>query len=224
TGSGIREEDGRIYNEVVFFSEPHAALTQYLAALRLDRRRVRYETALHDVAGWWAAQPGYTPADVPEAARRPVYSTWYNCHQSVDASVLLDEVAVAKTLGFDTIIVDDGWQTLDTHRGYAFTGDWEPERMPQMKAFVDGCHARGVKVMLWYAVPFVGKNAKVAALFQDKSLRFEADLGAYVLDPRYPEVRRHLVDVYRRALREWGVDGFKLDFIERFVADGKTVL
>jgi alpha-galactosidase len=223
-GSGIREEDGRIYNEVVFFSEPHPSLTDYRASLRLDRRRVPYGTALAEVADWWAAQPGYAPARVPEAARLPVYSTWYNFHQGVEAGVLLGELAVAKTLGFDTIIVDDGWQTLDTARGYAFTGDWEPERIPDMKGFVEACHARGVKVVLWYAVPFVGRNARVAARFKDKSLRFEEGLGAWVLDPRYPEVRLYLVDVYRRALRDWGVDGFKLDFIERFAADARTVL
>ena len=224
TGSGIREEDGRIYNEVVFFSEPHPSITEYKAELRLDRRRVPYGTALADVAAWWAKQPGYTPARVPEPARLPVYSTWYNFHQSVDAAVLLREVALAKKMGFDTIIVDDGWQTLDTGRGYAFTGDWEPERMPGMKAFVDGCHVLGVKVVLWYAVPFVGKNAKVAARFKDKALRFEDRLGAYVIDPRFPEVREYVVDTYRRAIRDWGLDGFKLDFIERFVADEHTVL
>jgi alpha-galactosidase len=138
--------------------------------------------------------------------------------------VLLKELAVAKQLGYETIIVDDGWQTLDSSRGYAFTGDWEPERMPDMKGFVDESHKLGVKVMLWYAVPFMGKNAKAAARFKDKSLRFDERLGAYVLDPRYPEVRQYLVDTYLRAIREWGIDGFKLDFIERFVADEQTVL
>jgi len=224
TGSGVREEDGLLYNEVVFFSEPHAKLGEYTAALRLDRRPLPYWTALREVGEWWARQPGYEPAAVPEPARLPVYSTWYNYHQSVDAAVLLEEVAIARKMGFDSIIVDDGWQTMDTGRGYAFTGDWEPERMPDMKGFVDGCHALGVKVMLWYAVPFVGKNAKAAPRFKDKSLRFEERLGAYVLDPRFPEVREYVVDTYRRALRDWGLDGFKLDFIERFVADDKTVL
>jgi alpha-galactosidase len=127
-------------------------------------------------------------------------------------------------MGFESIIVDDGWQTLDSSRGYAYTGDWEPERMPDMKDFVRESHAKGVKVLLWYAVPFVGKNAKVAARFKDRSLRFEERLGAYVLDPRYPEVREYLISVYRKALVEWGIDGFKLDFIERFVADQSTVL
>jgi len=223
-GSGIREEDGRIYNEVTFFSEPHPSVATWSAELRLDRRRVPYWAALRGVSDWWAAQPGYAPAPVPEPARLPVYSTWYNYHQSVDAAVLLEEVAIAKKMGFESIIVDDGWQTLDTGRGYAFTGDWEPERIPDMKGFVDGCHALGVKVILWYAVPFVGKNAKVAARFKDKSLRYEDRLGAYVVDPRYPEVREYLASVYRRAIRDWGIDGFKLDFIERLAADEGTVL
>lgn len=223
-GSGVREEDGLIYNEVVFFAERHPAIAEYTAQLRIDRRPIRYEVALRDVGEWWAAMPAHTPSPTPEAARLPVYSTWYNYHQNVDAAVLLKDVAVAKQLGYESIIVDDGWQTLDAGRGYAYTGDWQPERMPDMKGFVDECHRIGVKVMLWYAVPFMGKNAKAAARFQDKSLRFDERLGAYVLDPRYPEVRQYLVDTYARAIREWGIDGFKLDFIERFVADERTSL
>jgi alpha-galactosidase len=78
--------------------------------------------------------------------------------------------------------------------------------------------------VLWYAVPFVGKNAKVAPRFKEKSLRYEDRLGAYVLDPRYPDVRQYLIDIYRNAIQDWGIDGFKLDFIERFVADEKTSL
>jgi len=224
-GSGVREEDGWIYNEVIFFSEPHKAVTEYKAAVRIDRRDVPYETALKDVAEWWAAQPGYAPAPVPAAAWGPVYSTWYNYHQSVDSAELLKELEVAKQLGFESIIVDDGWQTLDTNRGYAFTGDWKPERMTDMKAFVEKSQALGVKVVLWYAVPFVGRNASMAARFKDKSLRFTpTGLAAYTLDPRYPEVRQYLIDIYRNAMRDWKLDGFKLDFIDRFVADEQTVL
>ena len=223
-GSGVREEDGLIYNEVVFFGERHEALAEYSVQLRIDRRPVRYEVALHDVGEWWAAMPIHTPAPTPEPARLPIYSTWYNYHQNLDAAELLKDVAVAKQLGYGSIIVDDGWQTLDSNRGYAYTGDWEPARIPDMKGFVAHCHDIGVKVLLWYAVPFMGKNARAAARFKDKSLRFDERLGAYVLDPRYPEVREYLVDTYLRAIRDWQIDGFKLDFIERFVADQDTVL
>jgi len=224
-GSGVREEDGFIYNEVVFFTERHKQLTEYKASVRIDRRSVPYETSLKDVAEWWAAQPGYAPAPVPAAAWGPVYSTWYNFHQSVDSAVLLKELEVARQLGFESIIVDDGWQTMDTRRGYAYTGDWKPERMPDMKEFVESAQKLGIKVVLWYAVPFVGKSSSMAAKFKDKSLRFsETGLAAYTLDPRYPEVRQYLVDIYTTALRAWNLDGFKLDFIDRFVADDQTVL
>jgi alpha-galactosidase len=224
SGAGVSEEHGTIRSQVIFFSEKHEKLTEYRAKLRLDRRKVPYYTALAGVSDWWAKQPDYAPATVPVPARQPMYSTWYNYHQSLDPKVLLEEVAAAKRMGIEAIIVDDGWQTLDTGRGYAFTGDWKPERIPDMKGFVDGCHKLGVKVLLWYAVPFVGKNAQVAARLKDKTLRFEDRLGAYVLDPRFPEVRAYLIDVYRRAIRDWGIDGFKLDFIERLAADEKTVL
>jgi alpha-galactosidase len=110
SGSGVREEDGFVHNEVIFFAERHQALTEYRVALRVDRRAVGYEAALQGVADWWAHQPGYEPAAVPPPARLPVYSTWYNYHQSIDAGVLLKEVAIAKQLGFESIIIDDGWQ------------------------------------------------------------------------------------------------------------------
>ncbi len=223
-GAGVREEDGFIYNEVGFFGEPHVPLASYQAQLRVDRRRVPYYTALGEVGRWWAGLPGMKPAAVPPDARLPIYSTWYNYHQKLDPKELLAELAVARELGLRTIIIDDGWQTLDSSRGYAYTGDWKPERFPDMKGFVKACHALGIKVMLWYAVPFVGQKAAGTGKWQGKTLRLEDRLAAYVLDPRYPEVRAHVIDLYKRALAEFEIDGFKLDFIERFVADEKTVL
>ena len=223
-GSGVREEDALVYSEVVFFTERHEAVTAYAARIRLDRRKVPYYVALRDVAAWWEGQAGYEPASVPEAARLPMYSTWYSYHQSLDPDALVAEVAVARQMGFESIIVDDGWQTLDTRRGYAYTGDWEPERIPDMKGFVDRCHGEGVNVLLWYAVPFVGERSRAAARFAGKTLRHDERLGAWVLDPRYPEVRDHLIGTYRDAVLEWGIDGLKLDFIEQFVANEDTVL
>jgi len=40
--------------------------------------------------------------------------------------------------------------------------------------------------------------------------------GTYVLDPRYPEVRKFYHRItYVKAIEEWDLDGFKLDFIGR---------
>ena len=222
-GAGVREEDGLIYNTVQFFSEPHQPVSQYTAELRIDRRHIRYWTALYEVSDWWASHPGYQPAAVPPEARLPMYSTWYNYHQSLDPKTLLKELELAKRIGFESVIVDDGWQTLDSARGYTFTGDWRPERIPDMRGFVAAAHKIGVKVMLWYSVPFVGKDSKAADRFRDKALRYNESMGAYTLDPRFPDVRRYLIEVYTRALADWKLDGFKLDFIDEFRADNQTV-
>ena len=42
-----------------------------------------------------------------------------------------------------------------------------------------------------------------------------------MLDPRFPEVRAFLISIYENALREWDIDGFKLDFIDMFRFDGE---
>ena len=222
--AGIREEDATVRGRIELFSERQPATTRTEIEIRIDRRAVPLRESLADVGEWWAAQPGYEPAAVPELARLPMYSTWYSYHQSVSADELLREVELAKELGYEAIIVDDGWQTLDSKRGYAFTGDWEPERIPAMREFVDGVHERGMKLLLWYAMPLAGENSTIFHEFRGKYLRYWDGQGAWVLDPRYPEVREHLIDTYRSAMVDWGVDGFKLDFLGFFVATDSTEL
>lgn len=222
--SSVREEDARIHGAVHFFTERHRDVDSLDLELRFDTRMVPYHQALRDVALWWEGHPGYTPAPSPDMGRMPMYSSWYSYHQNVTPEVLLPEVEAAKALGYDAIIVDDGWQTLDSRRGYAYTGDWEPERIPDMKGFVDAVHARGMKFLLWYAVPLVGEKSKIFPRFAGKYLRYWDGQGAWELDPRYPDVRAHIIDTYRTAIRVWGVDGFKLDFLGRFVANANTVL
>ncbi|WP_417458599.1 glycoside hydrolase family 36 protein [Kordiimonas sp.] len=220
----IREEDARIHNMIEFFTEPHQALSTYSVTLRVDERGVGYGRSLADVADWWAAQDGYEPTFVPEDAKKPMYSTWYSYHQDIEHEALISEVKLAAKMGFEAIIVDDGWQTNDSNRGYAYTGDWNPERLTEMRRFTDEVHAEGMKALLWYSLPFVGEQSEAVTRFEGKFLAHRQGLGAYVLDPRYPEVREFLIDHYLKAVRDWGWDGLKLDFIDQFRADENTDL
>ncbi len=222
--TGIKEEDGMVYNTITFFSEKSRAIKNYEVKVRFDKRPQPYSKALNEVADWWASFDLYTPAPVPEVARLPVYSSWYSYHQNVAMKELLNECKLAKKMGFESIIVDDGWQTLDSNRGYAFTGDWQPERIPEMKEFVQAVHDLDMKFILWYAVPFVGENSKAYEKMKGKFLKYWDGQGTYVLDPRYPEVREFIIKTYVDATKEWNLDGFKLDFIGRFTAYGDTEL
>lgn len=222
--TAVREEDGMMYNEIQFFTEKNRALSSYQVEIRLDSRPVLYSQALNEVANWWASFEQYTPAQVPEVARMPVYSSWYSYHQNVAMEPLLQECKLAKEMGFESIIIDDGWQTTDSNRGYAYTGDWEPERIPEMKEFVKAVHDLGMKFILWYAVPFVGEKSKAFERMQGKTLSHWKSQGTYVLDPRFPEVREFIIATYVKAVKDWDLDGFKLDFMARFTANKDTEL
>lgn len=216
----IREEDAFIYMDVSLFEKKTPPTDRYEITLRFDTRPVMYEKAIGDTVRWWASMEEHSPAPVPEAARVPIYSTWYSYHQNITADAIVEECRIGGELGLEGVIVDDGWQTLDGNRGYAYTGDWKPERIPDMKGLVDRVHALGQEFMLWYSVPMAGENSEMIADFRDKTLYFHEGFGAYVLDPRYPEVREYLIGIYEAAVRDWGIDGLKLDFIGMFSEKG----
>lgn len=214
----IREETGEFQIAVKLFKDKTAPIDRYEAILIVDSREVPYYESLNEIAGWWASMPEYRPANVPDIAKKPMYSTWYVMHQHVSAASVEAECLLAKKLGMEAVIIDDGWQTSDHQRGYAYTGDWEPcpEKFPDMKAHADAVHGLGMKLLLWYAVPFVGKHSTAWNRFRNKLLRFHDGMGAGILDPRYPDVRDYIIGTYEDAIREWDLDGFKLDFVDQF--------
>ena len=125
-------------------------------------------------------------------------------------------------LGMKSMILDDGWQKESLRDVYSATGDWMPAkgRFPDFRAHVDAVHAAGIeKYLLWLSVPFVGVESAAYGRFKGKFFRCGKTVG--VLDPRFPEVRRYLVDTYVRCVRDWDFDGLKLDFIDAFSVDAE---
>lgn len=225
-GTGICEEDANVQWDVKFFTLKVAPLKEYRAILRIDTRDIAYYDTIYDTIEWWEKDCGYTPAYVPEHARLPMNSLWYSYHQQLDVEDIIKECELSKRIGMDTVIIDDGWQTDDNNRGYQFCGDWKvaPSKIPDMKQFVDRIHATGMKVMLWFSVPFVGKSTKAYERFSDMLLDETGNQKTYwALDPRYKEVRKYLVGVYSDALKNWGLDGVKLDFIDSFSLKGRSL-
>jgi alpha-galactosidase len=170
--------------------------------------------------------PEFTPATVPEHARLPMYSTWYSFHLGIAPEAIETQCRLAKALGMESVIVDDGWQTEVTHRGYAYCGDWEPApgKFPDFRAHVDRVHAMGMKYLLWFSVPFAGVHTRAYARFRDKLLNPDptGKRQWFVLDPRFPEVRDYLIGTYERCIREFDLDGFKLDFVDCFTTHEET--
>ena len=211
---GLREEDNHFYCSLHFFSSAFRK-GDYSTMILVDKSVLNFSEIIQKTANWILRQSKMKIEPIPKLAKAPLYSTWYSFHQNLDEKVLLEECHLAKSLGYDLIIIDDGWQTMDDGRGYDYTGDWQAERFKDVKAFVKDVHAIGMAIMFWYSVPFCGVKSKAYQKFKGKFLT-ENHYWAPVFDPRFPEVRSYLVGIYKTALREWKIDGFKLDFIDDF--------
>ena len=221
-GTGVCEEDACLDCAISFFTMNIAPIKEYKATIRIDTRDMPYYDSVTDVISWWEKECGYTPAYVPEHAKLPMNSLWYSYHQMLDVEDIIKECKLSKAMGMDTVIIDDGWQTDDNNRGYAYCGDWEvaTAKIPDMKEFVNRIHETGMKVMLWYSVPFVGIYSKNYERFKTMFVNGDEERNTYTLDPRYKEVRDFLIENYSKAIRDWGLDGLKLDFIDSFILRG----
>lgn len=221
--AGVHEETCEAACSVELFTCPEAPIAAYELLLRLDIRPLFYAEAIREAFGWLAAFPEYEAAAVPPAAYEPFYSSWYSFHQNLFAPELERECALAARYGMKGVIIDDGWQTDDNRRGYAFCGDWEisERRFPDMRAHVERVHRLGMKYLVWFSVPFMGDRSRNRERFGGKFLYRLEELGTAVLDPRFPEVREFLISTYEKALVQWDIDGFKLDFIDSFRFDGE---
>ena len=214
---GVHEEDGTMLCTTRIHLTRGSFVNGYQTVLREDFSGNQYWDALQDVVSWWEEVKNLTYLKAPLAARKPLYSFWYSFHQDVNEKNVEDECRLAAENGYTAVIVDDGWQTADNNRGYAFCGDWEmePTKFPDFAAHVKRVQDMGLKYMLWFSVPFIGVHTKIWEKFQDKMLYMTGKWG--VLDIRYPECRKHLLDIYKKAVLEWNLDGLKLDFIDCFV-------
>jgi len=223
---GYCEETAEIICQAFFFTLPTNAITEYKAKIRIDMRNVPFYDSIYDTALWWQNVGGYKSAFVPESAKMPMDSLWYSFHQNLQKDEILEECRLSKELGMDTVIIDDGWQTEDNNRGYAFCGDWSvcENKIGDMATLIEEIHKIGQKVILWYSVPFVGLYSEKYEEFKDYFLdKSGNETDFWALDPRYKKVRDYLCDIYENAVKEWKLDGLKLDFIDSFVLKGKSL-
>lgn len=223
---GYNEENAEVICEVEFFALQTNKKNEYNATVRFDFRNIKYYESIYDTVTWWENECSYKSAPVPESAKLPMDSLWYSFHQNLDYEKILEECRNSKELGLKTVIIDDGWQTDDNNRGYAYCGDWEASKrkMVDMKKLVKEIHNIGMKVILWYSVPFMGIHSHKFEEFKTMLLDETGDKETFFsLDPRYKKVRDYLSTLYENAIKEWDLDGLKLDFIDSFVLKGKSL-
>ena len=160
---------------------------EYSVTLRFDFRRIPYYKSLKEIAVWWQKMPEYKPCNIPDDARLPLLSSWYIYKVNVDADDLERQCELAKQIGMDVAILDDGWQTDQIEFGYQNNGDWEVSRkkFPDFTAHVKRVQDMGMKYMVWFSVPFVGVDSKAYQTMKQYLLPGREGSKWFGLDPRF---------------------------------------
>ncbi len=215
----VHEETCSWHGKISLFDGISDKMSDYEHVLRIDLRKIPQFEAVGDVVKWWETFNYLSPMKTVEKSKLPMYSTWYSMHQQVSSIAMIEQCKIASELGCKAIIIDDGWQTEDGNRGYAYCGDWEvcTSKIPDMRELVEELHQINIDVLIWYCVPLIGYKSKKWEELKGMLLKQDYNnQGCGILDPRYKVVREYIITTYEKAVADWNLDGLKLDFIDCF--------
>jgi alpha-galactosidase len=215
--TNIREEGDSIVFNLGFFEDnpPLSNLQDYQAEVLVDFRNIHFSKAIYEASSWFLEEEFRSGVESVDTTNVPVFSTWYPMHRNIPLENITRELDSLKSFNFKSVLIDDGWQALVKMKvDTAF--QYEEASRKTMSELKEKCLQIGLPLYLWYSMPFIGGNPVILKKFEGKYIRYRAPRQMYVLDPRYREVRKHLISTYSNFLSEWQFDGYWFDFLKGF--------
>ena len=167
---------------------------------------------------------------VPEITyAAPQYCTWMEMLRNIDQEKILAyaEGIVKRKMPPGVLILDDGWM-----EGY---GEWSfrKKAFPDPKAMIETLHKQGFRVILWVC-PFVDRTAAEFKMLEEKGALVRTAEGktaervwwsgkSAVLDGTNPDSFGWLGERLDALMRDYGVDGFKLDAGDAFYYESDDI-
>lgn len=159
------------------------------------------------------------------------WCSWYHYYADISHDSLAKNAHILSksrsSIGFNVCLIDDGYMTS--------WGDWtslKPGKFVKdggMRVLADAIRSKGMKPGVWLAPFACDKGSDLARQHPDWIIRNDAGRIAnsancgkffYGLDATNPAVRKHVYDTIRRAVRDWGFDVLKLDFLYASCLEG----
>ena len=181
--------------------------------VRCDARRLAADRAIPAAAAWMRRADPSPDYPVPDAAFEPIYQTWCAYHREITDAIVEREADEALKLGLGTVLIDDGWQAPRVNGHFFGEGLPVPRYTDDFAAHVRRLHEKGLKVALWFPMTIFTDDCSIADSFRPQTL-YRTSWGPYVWDPRFAERRDYILASLERAVRDWKVDGLKLDFLD----------
>jgi hypothetical protein len=169
----------------------------------------------------------HPPPPLPAWVRHQ-WGSWYVYGTAIDEAKLREQIDyLADYLG-DVgpwhVLLDAGWFVAEGRPGAA-PERVDPAKFPSgIRALVDYAHARGIRMILYYAAPYIDTKPVVSewlALpgFIEQHpewlipLGATADQASYAYNFAHPGLRQYMRDLLRRYYVEWNADGLLVDML-----------
>lgn len=214
---GVHEESASVKIKI----ETMIPIEDYHLSLSLIENKAAWFEVVQQQVNWLYQVNEIKPKQSPQSSYEPVLSTWYSFHQSVDDESIVDEAKKYKKLGANTIILDDGWQTDDGNRRYAYAGDWEvsANKFPDFSNHVKKVQELDMNYLLWVSLPYLGNKSAKWHIFENDFLYYDEFQKAGILDIRKKNVQTYLLETIDMLQTKYVLNGLKIDFLETFFSE-----
>ena len=149
--------------------------------------------------------------------RRPVViNTWEAVHFDINEDLLLTYSERAKSLGIDTLVVDDGWFG-GRNNDKTSLGDWyvDTEKFKNgLQEFSKKVHEKGINLGIWIEPEMISPKSELYKKHPEWALQCKDRKGSLsrnqlLLDMANPEAVDYVVEQIKKAL-----DGVQLEYIK----------
>ena len=153
-----------------------------------------------------------------EQSHPVVLNSWEAFYFNIDEKIMLDFADGAKSVGIDTVVMDDGWFGA-RRNDKAGLGDWIPTGelfADGLKVFVDRIRLKGIKFGIWIEPEMVNPDSDLYRAHSDWVMRDERrelllSRNQLVLDMANPEVVEYLKQSLDKCFDGIEIDYFKWD-------------
>ncbi|MBQ8849568.1 MAG: alpha-galactosidase [Clostridia bacterium] len=171
---------------------------------------------------------------MPKKALDPhpvVLNTWEACYFDIDEKKLLQFAEKGAAMGFDMLVMDDGW-FAERHHDRAALGDWyaNKDKFPNGLAdFVKNVRSKGIKFGIWIEPEMVNPDSDLYRAHPDWALRASGreplvSRKQLVLDMSRDEVIDYLIGAFDKVFDGVEIDYFKWDMNRHMCNVGSAAL
>ena len=158
-------------------------------------------------------------AILPKNKAHPiVLNSWEAFYFDIDEKIMLDFADGARSVGIDTVVMDDGWFGA-RRNDKAGLGDWTPTKelfADGLKSFVERVRSKGVKFGIWIEPEMVNPDSDLYRahpdwVMRDANREVLLSRDQLVLDMANPEVVEYLKQSIDKCFDGIEIDYFKWD-------------